>query len=733
MWRSWPCTRAASPSRFAAPVALALAWAPAAALAQDPFDPAADPAAAALDPTRIDTELEATIGRRVKEAGRPPLPAVSLRGLLIAGGIVDVAIDAAGRVERIRPGATVLAGDGTRLEVVALDTRGATLRSAAHDEEIDLQFGHELDAVDPDRIAVLDLRELPIEHVCRMIAARMKRNVVPSKGASSIAVSMFLRDVDTTDALRALCDAYQLWFTSEAGSPIVHIRTVEEYRRDLTDLQEERTEVFTLHYPNVYDVGYAIRDLFGERVSLTVGGAQDDLLLDLSDRLSRFDIFDGRTQGFGQNNGFGAASGFGNEFGDGGGIGYGGGIGGRYGGSINGLSSRIREGDSGGETIQPVEKEAIRAEFSAAEIRQLEELLSKRDAAAASAEEVSRELARKYVAPIHVTAASRQNKLLVRTADAIALEQIRALVKELDVPLSMVLLEFRVLSIDVGDGQESFFEYQWGGPDDDAHGEFSLGDIAAPLSGLGPGGSGKRAGDLIFQFVDSNFGLRVQALERENRVKTLATPVLLTTNNEVSRLFIGREVPLNRTFGGGQTFVNDSTVTTSTGTTSIEFRPVGTTLLVTPNINADRSVTLRVVQENSELNSTAEVLVPSGTTFAVQEIDVVSSQTVSGTIVAKDALAVAFGGLMERGKTEDVSGIPFLRDIPYLGVLFEHREILDIRREIVVVVKPYVIATPADFATVPENTLRGLGVDLDDLHRDPATGLPLPPKAPFPR
>jgi hypothetical protein len=56
--------------------------------------------------------------------------------------------------------------------------------------------------------------------------------------------------------------------------------------------------------------------------------------------------------------------------------------------------------------------------------------------------------------------------------------------------------------------------------------------------------------------------------------------LLLSSNNEVSRLFVGEEWPINRGFSGGQTIVGDATIVTP-ATTTIEFRPVGTTLLIT--------------------------------------------------------------------------------------------------------------------------------------------------------
>ena len=111
----------------------------------------------------------------------------------------------------------------------------------------------------------------------------------------------------------------------------------------------------------------------------------------------------------------------------------------------------------------------------------------------------------------------------------------------------------------------------------------------------------------------------------------MATPLILTANNEVSRVFVGEERPIVRNVST-QTIVNDNQTATAP-TTTIEFRPVGTTLLITPNINSDRTVTLRLLQENSSIN-------PSGATIPIitgngdvtnQPVDVVQTRTISGT------------------------------------------------------------------------------------------------------
>lgn len=598
--------------------------------------------------------------------------------------------------------------------------------------------------IEAARLEVLDLRDLPLSEAARLISDGTGLNLVVSSGAASKLATLYLRDVDAMEAVESLCKANGLWYRRDEASGIVRIATTEEYQRDIGSLAEEKTEYFTLLYPNAYDVGYAIENLFGERVELRVTTPDNDVRIDLTERLSRFDLIDRRTQGTGLGTGGNGQNGFGGginggfggggigyaggDYGGGGGIGaYSGGIGGGIGGGLGGYGggggSRRNNGgynDNG----RSRDEERTPRNLGADEIQDIERAIAQSGSAAARGDRLA-ELASRGEASIHVTIAGAQNKLLVRTRDAAALEEIRRIVRKLDVPTALVLLEVRVLAVDLTDGLSSFFEYQWGNGTGVA-GSFSTGDIVnATAPALGPAGTGLRAGDLIFQYVDEHFASRLQALETDNRVKALSTPVLLTANNEVSRLFVGREVPLNRGFSGGAVVANESTTSTVSGSTAIEFRPVGTTLFLTPNINADRTVTLRIVQENSQADSTDTVLVPDGSGgFEPQQINVVKSQTVSGTIVAQSERAVVFGGLIEDSTSDQQTQVPFLGDIPLLGLLFQHNDDVTRRREIVIVVRPWVLSTPAEAEAVSARLLDSLDVDRRALDVEHAGGAP---------
>ncbi len=95
--------------------------------------------------------------------------------------------------------------------------------------------------------------------------------------------------------------------------------------------------------------------------------------------------------------------------------------------------------------------------------------------------------------PIYVTVLNRNNQIIVRTSDPSVLEEISNLKEKIDIPTPQVLLEVKVLSVDLTDGFNSVFDVQFG--DQHNSGGFSSGNILPPPSGTPPipltvGGSG---------------------------------------------------------------------------------------------------------------------------------------------------------------------------------------------------------------------------------------------------
>jgi general secretion pathway protein D len=581
------------------------------------------------------------------------------------------------------------------------------------------------------KIDVLEFRDIPLEGAIRAFSEQVGLNIVASPEARKTQISLYLRNVTPEAALDALCKANDLWYREDPSSGIIRIYTTKEYQRDLTSFREEQTEVFTLLYPNPVDVATAIRSIYGDRVVLSLQSQSQDVYEDLTERFDRFDLVDERSQGLGyfsSSNGSGGTSSGTN--------------------STNNRSSSNRGNGSSGSTGRTrrqdltTDSRLARQDAKTKQIPTREEfknltpeqiLTLEADATGEGKVDkgVLEELLARRRAAIYVTVIRQHNQLIVRTSDEKTMQQIRDLVKRVDTPTPLVLLEVKILQVDLKDDFTSAFDYQFS----DGHtvaGGFTTGNILPPVSdnparisspytrrdstlvpeGLTDSNGGPNR-PFTFQFVNDNFRFRMQLLENNNRVTTLATPLLLTANNEVSRLFVGEEVPLNRTYTGPTpiTNANGSSNTYAAGSTDIEFRPVGVTLLITPNINADRTVTLRVLQEVSEIaQNGANILIPTDTGFTEQSVDTVKSRTVSGTVVGMDGLTVAIGGLIREQVSDSRAEVPILGKLPVIGFFFRSQESLRSRNELIILIRPYVFSTPAESAASSEELVQDLSI-----------------------
>lgn len=520
------------------------------------------------------------------------------------------------------------------------------------------------------RMEVIDLREVPLSDAARILSEAGGLNVVSSVEAGKTIVSLYLTQVQARDAVEALCRSHNLWFREDEKSGIIRIHTPEEYKRDLGSFQEELTEVFDLRFPNANDVGRAIQDLYGPRVRMNQSNFMQDFqaTMELQQRFQRFDIVDGRSQNLGVNGQGGNVAG-GGQGGFGGGLGGGmGGFGGR--GGLGGMGMGMGFGLGGFQNFgnnannnQPIEPQRVE-NLTADEIQTLEDR-------AENAEKMLDDRVN-----IFVTVIQRLNKVIVRTGDSRAMAQIKELITSVDVPTQTVLLEVKILRVRMDQGYRSAVDYLFD------NGRFQAGLGANPV----------QAGDLSFRFASNNFSARIQVLEQKGQVRVVSTPTLLIANNEVSRLFIGEERPLNRSFNGGAVIPGAINNVVTQGSTDIEFRPVGTTLLITPNINADKTVTLRLLQENSNITTNgATVLVPNNNGFQRQAVDTVQSRTVSGTVVARHQVPVVIGGLIDTNFTDTRSQVPILGNIPVLGTLFRRVDDTKSREELVLMINPQLI------------------------------------------
>lgn len=600
-------------------------------------------------------------------------------------------------------------------------------------------------------LAQIEFRDVTVGNTLQVLSNESGLNIIASKEAASIPVTMFLRNVTAMQVIDALAKTYNLWYQRDPESGIVRLYTVKEYRLEQVEYKHEETEIFTLkNAKNALDLAETIQNLFSSRVRLSYGRSQSELYTDLIQRFNRFDYVDRRTvQRFsasgtstggngGVNTGTNGSTGVGGNTSNlnmGGNIGMGNmGMGGGFG-SMGGFGTNGNTGNQGNGQDQNNQQQLDQTLNAISNV--LGKMNSTQQQGGQNGANLSRQLSgdaedtRELVdtsvrqqAPIFVGVIKHQNRVLVRTRDIDAMNEIRDIYKRIDVESSMLLMEVKILSIDLSDGFNSLFDInmtngsaqtstlsQAANISQNANGGTSLGNTlnSAAQAALQTGATAFNP-SLLTTVVSKNFEASLQLLQQQNRVTELATPILLTSNQEVSRFFVGSDQPVITGWSSGsvQTTggITNNTITVTPQPTYVN-REVGNTLLLTPNINADNTVNIQVLVEQSKiLPKGGNILVNEGASVETVPIDIVNEQTFSGSVIARDNNTVAVGGLIQESSGNNQSQVPILGDIPILGFFFGNTGKTRSRSELVVIIRPHIITSLQEAQRISETMMK---------------------------
>ena len=568
-------------------------------------------------------------------------------------------------------------------------------------------------------IEQIDFRDVTVGDALKVLSDQSSLNIIASKDAADIRITMFLRRVSAMDVVDALSKTYNLWYQRDPDSNIVRIYTVKEYRLEKVEFRKEESEIFTMkNAKNVLDLAETIQNLFSTRVRIGYGNNQIQLMMDLQQRFARFDLVNRRSTVDTSIGGTTTAStgGSSSSTTTTTGTATAGGAQGMQGQQgMQGLQGmQGMQGQQGNQNNQGVDEQ----------LKAITGLLDKfngdgKNAGLANAMTGNAEDTQAMVdtslrlqALIYVGVVKDQNRVIVRTRDVDAMNEIKKIAKRLDVQSAMLLMEVKVLQIDLSDGFNSLFDFSLNS------GDFNVGGLggAAAASSITKGAASAAFGPaLLATVVSNNFKARLQLAESENRVTQLATPLLLTSNQEVSRFFVGTTIPILTSYSAGST-----TVTGTASSTTIIQQPtpiyvsqkIGQTLLLTPSINDDRTVSVQIVVDQSVVvKDGATILVPGSTTFGgsllvPQTIDVVNEKSFSGSVMAKDSTSVAVGGLIQEGAGNQQTKTPFLGDVPLLGFFFRSEAQTRTRTELVIIIKPHIISSPPEAEALAQEFMK---------------------------
>jgi type II secretory pathway component GspD/PulD (secretin) len=252
------------------------------------------------------------------------------------------------------------------------------------------------------------------------------------------------------------------------------------------------------------------------------------------------------------------------------------------------------------------------------------------------------------------------NALIVNDTEPV-IDKINEMVKSLDKKTFQVDINAKLVEVDVEATRE--LGISWGLLNLHAGGVSGIGSIEVnnPIA--------QSAGTVKFGTVRSWGELNVvlEMLEKTNKANIISNPRITTMDNREARILVGKEIPL--------------IVADEAGNPITELTKIGIMLKVTPHVNSDRTITLDMHPEVSELQS--EATAQGGIIISTSEADT--------RVVVQNGATAVIGGLIKNVQTNMRTGVPFLKDVPFLGRLFSSSSMADKKQELVIFVTPTIV------------------------------------------
>ncbi len=304
----------------------------------------------------------------------------------------------------------------------------------------------------------------------------------------------------------------------------------------------------------------------------------------------------------------------------------------------------------------------------------------------------------------------RTNTLWVQDTGA-KIEEVRELIKQLDIPVKQVQIEARIVQVNKDFNQD--LGIRWGvskpthlsgtlnGANQLAQGtppanvitptqpfqpyasRLNLDMVAAPASGALPASLGialARLGNGVL------LDLELSALESEGRAELISSPRLITTNQQAAVIESGQEIPYQEA--------------TSSGATAIAFKKAVLSLKVTPQITPDNRI-LMDLQINQDT--------PSAERF--NGVPAILTKEIQTNVLVNNGQTIVLGGIYKQDKNKAIRRIPFFGELPVVGGLFRNKQIVLKNEELLIFITPKIITSSLSISTIEGQT--GNKVELD--------------------
>lgn len=260
--------------------------------------------------------------------------------------------------------------------------------------------------------------------------------------------------------------------------------------------------------------------------------------------------------------------------------------------------------------------------------------------------------------------------------------QLIPILQELDRPTKQALIEVTVMDVTLDD--TNVLGFQWAS-------EVTRG--GSRVTADSPFGG---AGTFVLSRLNSlgQITARLTALATEGKGTLVSNPRIMAKNGVTATIQVGQEVPtLSSTLGTA-----GAAGTTSTVVQTVTYKNVGTILRVKPVIYSNDRIDIEVSQEVSDIGSVGVGGSPAFNTSRVESI-----------LTLKDGEPVLIGGLIRTSTSDGNSGVPFLKNLPGIGHAFKNASTSQARRELVLLITPYIISDSSDAQRITDEFRKRLG------------------------
>lgn len=292
--------------------------------------------------------------------------------------------------------------------------------------------------------------------------------------------------------------------------------------------------------------------------------------------------------------------------------------------------------------------------------------------------------------------AEPETNALVITAPPKTMRSLMSIVDKLDIRRAQVLVEAIIVEVTADKSAE--LGVNWVAAD--ADGDIPAGGFVQPVGGVSvldlaravddpstltsvPRGTTIGIGRLNGTGI--NFAAMIRALRGDSNTNIIATPSIVTMDNQEAQIKIAQEVP----FVTGQ-FTN--TGNNNGGSVNpfqtIQRQEVGTILKITPQINEGDSVMLKIEQESSSIAASSGGAVDL----------ITNKRTINTHVLIEDNGTVVLGGLIQDTQTGGEQRVPFLGRIPIIGEAFKTRNAQKTKTNLMVFIKPRILRDGTDAA-----------------------------------